>query len=545
MTEQEQLIEDIASFTHDPYSFALYAFPWGEEGTELERHTGPREWQAEAFKDIAEHLKNPETRHQPLMVARASGHGIGKAQRIDDFIDTPQGRKVWGDISVGDEVFGINGSAVRVSATKNYTSAPMYRVTFDDRSYLDVSSGHLWNVRGRNERRNGLSSWRTMETIEILRQGVKRKNGVSMARQWEIPTQGAVDFPFKPIPADAYMLGVWIGDGGKNKSLYTKPDNEIFEKLSGLGVNVERRDRYAVALVGQHSALKATGLYGLGSHERYIPDLYKYNSIETRNSLLCGILDTDGEVHASGSIGYSTTSKRLADDVIWLARSLGCKAMMHPSVKKPSYRDRDGNKVPGRDCWRVTINAPFNPFCVAHKKNAYKPSEDRYVKRWIEGIEYIGDMPAMCISIDDSTGLYQARDFIVTHNSAFISMLINWGMATCEDCKVVVTANTENQLRTKTWPEVIKWSNLAITKDWFTTTATAMYSNDPGHDKRWRADAIPWSEHNTEAFAGLHNERKRIIVVFDEASNIADLVTAWARGRLLHLWVRQLPMLTR
>ncbi|WP_319703295.1 terminase [Cronobacter sakazakii] len=116
--------------------------------------------------------------------------------------------------------------------------------------------------------------------------------------------------------------------------------------------------------------------------------------------------------------------------------------------------------------------------------------------------------------------------------SAFISMLINWGMSTCEDCKVVVTANTDNQLRTKTWPEVIKWSNLAITKDWFTTTATAMYSNDPGHDKRWRADAIPWSEHNTEAFAGLHNERKRIIVVFDEASNIADLVWEVAEGAL-------------
>lgn len=75
--------------------------------------------------------------------------------------------------------------------------------------------------------------------------------------------------------------------------------------------------------------------------------------------------------------------------------------------------------------------------------------------------------------------------------SAFISMLINWGMSTCEDCKVVVTANTDNQLRTKTWPEIIKWSNLAITKDWFTCTATAMYSNDPGHDKLWRADAIP------------------------------------------------------
>ncbi|EKN3890695.1 terminase [Yersinia enterocolitica] len=116
--------------------------------------------------------------------------------------------------------------------------------------------------------------------------------------------------------------------------------------------------------------------------------------------------------------------------------------------------------------------------------------------------------------------------------SAFISMLINWGMSTCEDCKIVVTANTENQLRTKTWPEVIKWSRLAINSEWFNCTATAMHSNDPGHDKLWRADTIPWSEHNTEAFAGLHNERKRIIVIFDEASNIADKVWEVAEGAL-------------
>ncbi|MHA6497439.1 terminase small subunit [Escherichia coli] len=95
--------------------------------------------------------------------------------------------------------------------------------------------------------------------------------------------------------------------------------------------------------------------------------------------------------------------------------------------------------------------------------------------------------------------------------SAFISMLINWGMSTCEDCKVVVTANTDNQLRTKTWPEIIKWSNLAITKDWFTCTATAMYSNDPGHDKRWRADAIPMmrDERIQKRIAELMEERNK------------------------------------
>ncbi len=43
---QSQLVEDIASFTHDPLGYALYAFPWGEPGSELEDSEGPRDWQA-------------------------------------------------------------------------------------------------------------------------------------------------------------------------------------------------------------------------------------------------------------------------------------------------------------------------------------------------------------------------------------------------------------------------------------------------------------------------------------------------------------------
>jgi len=116
--------------------------------------------------------------------------------------------------------------------------------------------------------------------------------------------------------------------------------------------------------------------------------------------------------------------------------------------------------------------------------------------------------------------------------SADISMIIDWAMSTCEDCKIVVTATTENQLRTKTWPEVGKWRRLSITADWFNTTATAVASNDSEHTRSWRADAIPWSEHNTEAFAGLHNKGKRILLIFDEASGIADKVWEVAEGAL-------------
>lgn len=116
--------------------------------------------------------------------------------------------------------------------------------------------------------------------------------------------------------------------------------------------------------------------------------------------------------------------------------------------------------------------------------------------------------------------------------SASIGMILHWAMSTCEDCKIVFTANTENQLRTKTAPELGKWFRLAINNHWFNVTATSIYANDAGHEKSWRADAVPWSENNTEAFAGLHNKGKRIVLVFDEASNIADKVWEVAEGAL-------------
>ena len=116
--------------------------------------------------------------------------------------------------------------------------------------------------------------------------------------------------------------------------------------------------------------------------------------------------------------------------------------------------------------------------------------------------------------------------------SAEISMVINWAMSTCPDCMVVVTANTEGQLRSKTWPEVCRWFRRAHNAHWFKPTATAIYATAEGHDRTWRADAIPWSENNTEAFAGLHNKGKRIVLVFDEGSAISDKVYEVAEGAL-------------
>lgn len=114
--------------------------------------------------------------------------------------------------------------------------------------------------------------------------------------------------------------------------------------------------------------------------------------------------------------------------------------------------------------------------------------------------------------------------------SAFIAQLVLWAMSTFPKTKGVATANTDTQLRTKLWPEVYKWHNMCITRHWFTVTATAIFHKRD--EKNWRIDAVPWSANNLEAFQGLHNYGKRVVLFMEEASGIDDPVWETAEGAM-------------
>jgi hypothetical protein len=116
--------------------------------------------------------------------------------------------------------------------------------------------------------------------------------------------------------------------------------------------------------------------------------------------------------------------------------------------------------------------------------------------------------------------------------SALVSMVIHWAMATMPMTKVVVTAGTGVQLRTKTWPELAKWHQMSLCKHWFAFEATSIRAADPALKDVWRCDQVTWSENNNQAFAGLHNKKRRIVLIFDEASAIADSVWEVANGAL-------------
>lgn len=107
-----------------------------------------------------------------------------------------------------------------------------------------------------------------------------------------------------------------------------------------------------------------------------------------------------------------------------------------------------------------------------------------------------------------------------------------WAKSTFEDCRVNVTANTKGQLDTKTSPEFAKWFRLAINADWFEVNVTSIKVKEPGHEKNWRTDFIPWSDQNPQATAGQHNKGKRLVLIFDEASEIAPIIYETAEGAL-------------
>lgn len=524
----EELLDMVEGWVGHPLKFAMQAFPWGEAGTVLEKYPdGPDTWQREVLQKIEDGQLNPET---ALKIAVASGHGVGKATANKTLVDTPDGVIRWGDVKVGDRLFGADGKPVRVIAVPYRGERPCYKVTFDDGSSTICGQEHLWTVKGRQQRRKG-GDWVTMETQEILARGVKRSNGCSMARQWEIPVQGAVVYEHRDVNINPYVMGLMIGDGCASKGVITTSGVGICEHLDDIGVEYNRhwlRDRNCYDLY-----IKGRGdVRYLGrSEDKYIPDDYKYTDIESRKELLRGLIDTDGEVNNHGSIVYSTVSEQLRDDVLWLVRSLGGKASVQPTAKKGWYIGKDGVRVYCKDCYRIIISLHEGfgvPCYVEHKAKRVHQVQRRYLTRWIDSIEYVGEQECTCVTVDRENGLYLCNDFIVTHNSCLVAIVILYCMNTMPHLNGIVTANTEDQLKTKTFYELNKWYDMMITKHWFKCTGDKIYHLK--YPKTWFCAAVNWSEDRTEAFAGQHAEN--VLVIYDEASAIPDSVWEVSEGAM-------------
>lgn len=113
--------------------------------------------------------------------------------------------------------------------------------------------------------------------------------------------------------------------------------------------------------------------------------------------------------------------------------------------------------------------------------------------------------------------------------SALVAWLNMWFMSTRLGGTCINTANTEAQLKSRTWAELGKWHTLAINSHWFERSALSLRPSswfeealkdqlkiDTGY---YYSQAQTFSDESPDSFAGVHNHNG-ILVIFDEASGI-------------------------
>ena len=123
--------------------------------------------------------------------------------------------------------------------------------------------------------------------------------------------------------------------------------------------------------------------------------------------------------------------------------------------------------------------------------------------------------------------------------SALVSWIVLWMLSTRIGGSVIVSANSEAQLRSITWAEITKWLAMLINSHWFEISATRIVpakwlaeivERDLRKGTRyWAAEGRLWSEENPDAYAGLHNA-DGVMLIFDEASGIPDTIWDVAQG---------------
>lgn len=128
--------------------------------------------------------------------------------------------------------------------------------------------------------------------------------------------------------------------------------------------------------------------------------------------------------------------------------------------------------------------------------------------------------------------------------SALKGMLAHWHASTHLGSTTIVAANTEGQLRSKTFPEFANWVGSAVNRHWFTIETMKIVPapwlldlmraprSEGGLEidpKYWYVQGQTWTEDNPSAFAGTHNPRG-LMLLFDEASGIHSGVWDTADG---------------
>jgi len=256
---------------------------------------------------------------------------------------------------------------------------------------------------------------------------------INKTKQWKGRHKGwrcGVDWEDTPVLIPPYLLGAWLGDGSSDCPHITTPDKEVVDAMKNycdatglrLVVHAERglAKRYSMSTKrGGHNHncfLDSLRHYKIENNKR-IPRDYLVNSQKTRLELLAGIIDADGD-YTDNCYDLVFVNKQLAEDIVFLARSLGFAAYLKPSEK----RCQTGHVGV---YWRFCISGDIDriPVRVSRRKAKTRKQCKNVAVTGI-AVTPAGEGEYFGFELDKDR-LFLLGDFTVTHNSMFSKALGN------------------------------------------------------------------------------------------------------------------------
>ena len=236
---------------------------------------------------------------------------------------------------VGSEIDVWNGDRwSTVKPIKTGSNQKLYRVSFTDGSYLDVTDNHNFYVRDRFQK-----TYSKVSTLDLM-----------SFSKYQIHTEPfSVDYTENEglqIPLDgAYTLGFAVGDGTYNSKGYTVirlHGEKIKVNLKGNRLPVEQIDGYnCLSQLVTQTGIDGFYLRDLKNNPDTLRDIFSWSK-EAILQFIAGLADSDGSNTLSNSIRIYISQFERASIIQLLLSKVGIRSSVNLMSEKGSVTNKGG-----------------------------------------------------------------------------------------------------------------------------------------------------------------------------------------------------------
>lgn len=272
------------------------------------------------------------------------------------------------DIIVGDRLMGDDSTPRNVMELKRGFS-DMYEITLSNDDKMTVNGEHVLCLKGEKD-----------NIIEM-----KVNEYLKLENPTYLLYKTIVKFDKVEVPVDPYLLGCWLA-GNKTKE-------EFNHKITN-DMEIEKK---------------------------YIPDIYKYNDVDTRVKIFAGLIDSNeyymkmnnSEINQHPVFEVQLENERLIDDIIFISKSIGfpCKkSIIDESISDKTSEQRMYRQFTKQGDELETIVQRKRIFSVIFEFTLENKTEYSFSIKKVKDDHFYGFEL-------DGNHRYIMGDFTVTHNS--------------------------------------------------------------------------------------------------------------------------------